>query len=109
MKPFEAIKEAISEVFGPETQEWEKRDILVGSEEWLRDDDEREHVIASVYSEYGLAPEEPYSMRGPSTHDKWEKVSEIASKKVGREIYWESCNPGKFQFQWVEVLNHDET
>ena len=84
--PFRALERAIKEVWGV--------DLCA---EWLCNDDDV--AIGSIYHEISAAPAEPFS--DAKTYETWDRVSALASKYAGRDMYIESINAGKSQYFWV--------
>ena len=99
LSPFDAIKQAIKDVWGPEVLEFENRDILEGCEEWLTPGPKS--AIASICSGYSSAPAEPFSLVDRTAFEKWKKVQEVASQYIGREVFFDSINCEVFRFYWA--------
>tara|TARA_R110000751_G_scaffold8435_2_gene33299 strand:- start:117 stop:443 length:327 start_codon:yes stop_codon:yes gene_type:complete len=96
MKPFEAIQKSIQVVWG---EEYPAIETTWG--EWLTESSEP-HILAAVFPEYALCPPEPFSMVDYTAFDKWTRVQELASEHAGRAIYFDSINPGRFNFYWSD-------
>jgi hypothetical protein len=112
LAPERAIKEAIVEVWGSHPDYSQER-IGETVEEWVGvHPDSGPNALLSVYHEVGSAPPEPWNYvqgSGPDNDlNTWKRVSELASRMSGVDMYLESVNPGHSVFYveepWPEHL-----